>query len=615
MNFSFVLQHLASRSPTRLRGKVDHSINTHLNNIYIRQLSVGQAEHLINTPGCTIPNYMKHYKFKEPANKKAKCYERMVHVEKTSDGEITFRIRNYTNKRERWKCGYQFVRRSNVRGKEDHEVILPELKPFEDGHKVIQEEEVIAVSCDVFSPKNKKISTYSDAYLIIKKKPTDLLKIPIRDNVVLVKENWNVVIVGMDTMSRARAYHSLPKTVRYLQNNGWLDYRGYQKVAENTFPNIMTLLSGKNASSAIHDCSHGMDGCESSLIWNKFREAGYITAFGEDNLGLPDTFGRHKGFTLPPTDHYARPLFLMGEYTSGNLVCAKNKPSAEHLLDYISQFVKAYSEDSFFGYFWINSYSHNLNNLPTLLEANLIDFFEHFRLTNASYNTFVFFLSDHGVRFGPQRIPRESYYEERLPMLFMWVPHDYRELYPKEYYNLQLNQHRFTTPYDVHATLVDILKKTANHIEVSPPQGCPQCNSLTKEVSPDRTCEAANVDQKWCSCHGLHNASADDDAATRSLNLAVKYIIKDRAKSIKTKNCTYCSPLGLKQVLRNDWYQIGDKTYYVVAFQLKPGDVAFEATVEKFGDQFTILHPTTTISQYNVRGASLRHTNEKLQPS
>lgn len=50
------------------------------------------------------------------------------------------------------------------------------------------------------------------------------------------KEKWNVLVLGMDTMSRARFYSDMPQLAKYIQNHGWLDYRGYNKVTENFGP-------------------------------------------------------------------------------------------------------------------------------------------------------------------------------------------------------------------------------------------------------------------------------------------------------------------------------------------------------------------------------------------
>lgn len=101
-------------------------------------------------------------------------------------------------------------------------------KSFKNETIVDLEEEVIKVSCSVHSGKKDRV-IYEDAYVIIKK-----LNIP-RYERVNNNMPWNMMLVGMDTMSRARVYDTMPHTVKYLRNNNWLDFRGYQKVSITNF--------------------------------------------------------------------------------------------------------------------------------------------------------------------------------------------------------------------------------------------------------------------------------------------------------------------------------------------------------------------------------------------
>lgn len=100
---------------------------------------------------------------------------------------------------------------------------------FTNGTEAPLEHEVIVVTC--FLVKTKKKVIYEDAYAIIKK-----IKVLNQDE---KEKSWNILILGMDTMSRARIYKSMPKTAAYLSQNNWLDYRGYQKVTKYyRLPNI-----------------------------------------------------------------------------------------------------------------------------------------------------------------------------------------------------------------------------------------------------------------------------------------------------------------------------------------------------------------------------------------
>lgn len=382
------------------------------------------------------------------------------------------------------------------------------------------------------------------------------------------------------------------------------------QVDYNTFPNLMSVLTGMSMTSVYSACHPSMYSCNEHMIWSKFRKAGYTTAYGEDNLQLPDTFFRHNGFKYIPTHHYMRPFFITGERQYGNVVCTKHLSSGQHVLNYAYDFADTYKTEGFFGMFWINSYSHNLDNLPSLFENDIINFFEKSRKTGVLNNTFIVFLSDHGIRFGSMRFPMESYYEERLPMFFVWVPNEFRKNHEKEYYNLQLNQNRLVTPYDLYLTLAKISNMSVNSADITS-EACPLCNNLFEEITTHRTCAEAGISEKWCSCHDMKSVDRTIDRdAMNSLQLAVSYV-QDKANEIQTNNGIKCHSLHLDAVLRTHSFKDGNKTYYVVAFQMNPGKVAYESTVLKENDQFSILNGVDTLTAYNSRGNCVKKANDR----
>lgn len=96
-------------------------------------------------------------------------------------------------------------------------------KHFINGSKAELLQEVLIVTCVHPSKKKNKV-IYNDAYVVLKKQITNN---EISDE---INQKWNVLLVGMDTMSRARVFSTMPKTVKYLQEHDWLDYKGYHKV-------------------------------------------------------------------------------------------------------------------------------------------------------------------------------------------------------------------------------------------------------------------------------------------------------------------------------------------------------------------------------------------------
>lgn len=125
----------------------------------------------------------------------------------------------------------------------------------------------------------------------------------------------SVLMLGIDSVSRLNFIRSAPTTERYLLETGWIRFDGYNKMGDNTFPNLMAILTGQNQEQAYTICKPNvptmLDRCP--FLWQNFRDAGYATGYGEDETSL-NTFNYLKmGFFRPPTDYYLRPYMLACE--------------------------------------------------------------------------------------------------------------------------------------------------------------------------------------------------------------------------------------------------------------------------------------------------------------
>lgn len=125
----------------------------------------------------------------------------------------------------------------------------------------------------------------------------------------------SVLVLGIDSVSRLNFYRAMPKTEKYLRETGWINLKGYNKIGDNTFPNLMAILTGQTPHQAYSRCkptvAYKLDNCP--FLWYNFRNAGYVTAYGEDETAL-NTFNYLKvGFVEPPTDYYLRPYMLASE--------------------------------------------------------------------------------------------------------------------------------------------------------------------------------------------------------------------------------------------------------------------------------------------------------------
>lgn len=85
---------------------------------------LGSEAFLINTTGCTIPNYGKTLKFKETKDLRQSCGQRAIFIQRIKNDQIIFQIDTdemgkYLKKNNTYECCYKFASRSETSGKED----------------------------------------------------------------------------------------------------------------------------------------------------------------------------------------------------------------------------------------------------------------------------------------------------------------------------------------------------------------------------------------------------------------------------------------------------------------------------------------------------------------
>lgn len=348
------------------------------------------------------------------------------------------------------------------------------------------------------------------------------------------------------------------------------------QAASNTYPNLMILHTGKTESTYKAACNPGVDECNDLMMWTKFSRSGYVTAYGEDFR--PPTLD----FRKMPTDHYTRLFFLLNYLEIGNIICFGKRPAAHHVLDYAYQFVKAYQDYHFYGFFWLVTYSHDPNRIPTLLQNRLIQFFEKIKRLGAN-NTIIILLGDHGIRYGPQKIPVESFYDEQLPMLFMKFPRAFKKKHIAEFRSLIINQRRLITHCDLHSTLWNILKLSDDSVTIKPPEFCPQCSSLFVEKSKYRRCESMEVHTRWCSCHVLNEVDSADIAANRVPQTLLQNINRVTKRQFQ-----------LKSILRHHWFRHdfdykNNITNYFIAMEMVQDNTQYEGVVQGHGTDYQVI--------------------------
>lgn len=277
----------------------------------------------------------------------------------------------------------------------------------------------------------------------------------------------SVLILGVDAVSRLNLHRQMKNTVAEIRRLGAIEMLGYNKVGDNTFPNLLAVLAGFTEKELRASCwpkdSAALDACP--WMWKEFAKRGYVSAFAEDAPWMGIFNYLKVGFVRRPTDYYTRPFFRQAEDDVGHTqrmnakLCLGARSTTQVLLDYVRRFTCATaSRHLSFALFWTCSLSHDYLNLPSAGDALYATLLRRLESCGALNRTVLLLASDHGIRWGPIRETVQGRLEERLPFLFVLLPPWFRDRYTAATANLRRNARRLTTPFDLHSTLKDLVR-------------------------------------------------------------------------------------------------------------------------------------------------------------
>ncbi|XP_034485978.1 uncharacterized protein LOC117790598 isoform X3 [Drosophila innubila] len=396
----------------------------------------------------------------------------------------------------------------------------------------------------------------------------------------------SVLLWGIDSMSRMNFHRTMPQMFKYLKEENWYELQGYNKIGDNTFPNLMAVLTGFNNTRSNSVCRPhevgGMDACP--MLWKYYKNKGFVTAYAEDWSTYATFNHLLKGFRKPPTDYYSRPFILAiekelkKEYESGIPYCVGRRHYAEYVYDAALQFTKVYKKESKFGMFWTNSFSHNNFALPTSMDARLLEYMRSLNKSGVFEDSIIVFFSDHGMRFGDLRNLDNGFLEERMPILYIWLPEWFKTEYPEFADSLKLNRNRLTSNYDIYATLRHILELDTPQADLPIPEGCPKCHSVFFEVDESRGCKDVGIDDHWCTCQNFENVSVSDPTAwiitEQLVNATNNYLASNNLTGI----CETLRLSNIESVQRETKLGTIRSDEYLIRYEAEPTNIRFEAS-------------------------------------
>ncbi|XP_017095895.3 uncharacterized protein [Drosophila bipectinata] len=465
-------------------------------------------------------------------------------------------------------------------------------KYFSDGYVVPTHVEGIVVECR--TADEPSILLQKDAFTFVQYEPLpkDMKK---KHGV----RKPSVIMYGIDSLSRINLRRTMPKVFKFLQGEGWFEMQGYNKVGDNSFPNIFAILSGYSAETAKeHICDTDTEGCfdKMPMIWKYFKNASYLTGYAEDESGSNHFSYLKPGFQKKPMDFYFRP-FLRALESKLDITqygympyCLGRRIANRYIYDYGRMFTERFvHERPIWGMFWSSHFSHDDPFMPSAMQEKILGDLLDLKSAGALEETIMIFFADHGVRWGRLTWLKEGFLEERLPMMFIYLPPWFRVTYPSFVRALKINQHRLCSNFDIHNTLKHIIEMGGTPDGPVLPKAfdCPTCQSLFHVLPEDRTCAQAAIDDHWCTCEPYIPIS--DQAWTDQISHSVidrmnEYFV---AKGLSA----LCSNLTLYYVIKTEirtgvdvkWHDDQlpelEKAVYRVKFKVKQNSADFQATV------------------------------------
>ncbi|KAK6746107.1 hypothetical protein RB195_012301 [Necator americanus] len=429
----------------------------------------------------------------------------------------------------------------------------------------------------------------------------------------------DVYLLIVDSTSSFMAKRSWPKTLKYLKEEmGAVQMEFLNKVGDNSRPNGFPLAFGKSVEGGSRDlvglpplvpdwndtqiCHKFLDNY-SYHLWDYAKE-GYKTMTAQDfDVGMI-YYPKCLGFSKSESDHVWRPFDLRRGDSTDFKKSLEESCSERHLemLEYLEKFMYAYPGVPKIAQIWPTTLAHE--TLKDLFHSD--DHFLNFFQRNKKFvnRSFFFFMGDHGPRREGIGELRLGQYENLNPFLMVIIPAIYRNTAIHD--QLKKKAHELMTNFDIHATLMDILKLQPNvgfsdaaHREMMP---LSKGSSLLREWRGPRNCRTLPIPSQYCICQynktevtepSVHLLLGQFFAKQLNLHLA------DEGLDGKCQMQHYNKSSSIKAI------KDGNSTLYETAVYLSPSGGLFSAFLRSNPDALTLSSGFTRLDQYGKQGDCL----------
>ncbi|XP_022669783.1 uncharacterized protein LOC111253881 [Varroa destructor] len=391
------------------------------------------------------------------------------------------------------------------------------------------------------------------------------------------KRQRNVFIFGIDSLSRLAALRLLPLTYNYLVDNmSAIVLCSHHKVGDNTFPNLLTILTGKRETHPADKHDKKQEYFDDwPLIWKRYSDEGYETFYAEDFPQFNTFNYLANGFRQPPTNHYLRPFWLAIEgsmlFKSSSLLCYGAKPRYQLQLDYIKYFLQKKRDHPYFAFSFLVEISHEYQEYVGAADRDFVEVLKLLKEQVLSGETLLIVASDHGHRFDPIRRTPQGHMEERLPFVAIATAS------PEQKAVLSINSNMLTSHYDLYEVLRSMLpgKSKSEQTRFG-------INVLQSIVPKNRTCSQAGVPDVYCTCVNVPNGQSDFDVIkTEALAQKAIEFINEMIRDDATGR-SVCKILTLTKL--RSIFNAGQEK--VLILETTPGNAVFELRIGHWNTPF-----------------------------
>lgn len=363
----------------------------------------------------------------------------------------------------------------------------------------------------------------------------------------------SIIFFGLDSASRSHAIRKLQKSYKYLKETlGAYDFRGYMKVGLNSFPNQIPLLTG------IEHYKFHMENLlrahldDMPFIWKEASSTHYVTLHTEDRPDISTMNYLKSGFRKQPVDYYYRPFGLAMDQIPPTILepleksswhCYGNKDHYLLQIDFLKQFMTKYASRLKFAFFWNNQIGHEDFISLGRGDEPLFELLQWLKQGGHLERSVLIVGSDHGFRLGGASTTYIGRIENNMPFLMIYLPKVLKNKYPWLHRNLLHNTEKLTTPFDVHETMLSVIRGRYGDSISKTVYTQRTSRSLFSKVPDFRTCADAGIPAQYCTCYDSSSVSIDHPVVRILGSYAVSHL-----NSVLNKYRNVCRKLSLHNI-------------------------------------------------------------------